>query len=437
MSGDLDAAEEAIQAAEIQGASTGQVHMLRGQLALHRGDDSRAIEHLEQAVRLMPASVAARGMLTSALATESWEQYEQVLLDLEALTPITADDYLFKGFAEFDDPIRGLKTLDEAVRLRDTAIGRALRAELRAYVAMDTANERNADLALQDAGIARGLLPGNSRVLYTNLLAEVIAANVYGVAGKDDQRKVWLETAGRTAAELEPSELLKYPCLGRLYYLEQIGLDHAALELANRAYGPDEPVWALETYSRALYGRGEWEKALMLLEGRKKRTMTLDVTHAYVTTELHNGPARAFEAYQTFAREYPSATGIWFGQSILFLLGRASDACAVARQLKRNRTVDATGWQPHFEALLAYWSDEISDDECVRLSGAGKSRQCSAHYQIALKRLAGGDRAGARRHLQMAVRTHAFVYFSWAWSRTFLARMEKDPTWPPWIPVKK
>ena len=29
-----------------------------------------------------------------------------------------------------------------------------------------------------------------------------------------------------------------------------------------------------------------------------------------------------------------------------------------------------------------------------------------------------------------------FNYFDYDWSEAFLARMEKDPNWPPWIPAK-
>jgi len=29
------------------------------------------------------------------------------------------------------------------------------------------------------------------------------------------------------------------------------------------------------------------------------------------------------------------------------------------------------------------------------------------------------------------------LFLEYDWSRAFLARMEADPTWPPWIPVLK
>src|SRR5262249_21716972 len=54
ISGDFDGAEKATDEAELLGASAGQVRMLRGQVALHRGDADAALGHLQQAVKLLP-----------------------------------------------------------------------------------------------------------------------------------------------------------------------------------------------------------------------------------------------------------------------------------------------------------------------------------------------------------------------------------------------
>src|SRR4029453_1954018 len=63
MGGEFEAAEAATREAELLGAQPGWVRVLHGQIELNRGHPGRAIEELEQAVRLMPDSVAARGML--------------------------------------------------------------------------------------------------------------------------------------------------------------------------------------------------------------------------------------------------------------------------------------------------------------------------------------------------------------------------------------
>jgi hypothetical protein len=62
--------------------------------------------------------------------------------------------------------------------------------------------------------------------------------------------------------------------------------------------------------------------------------------------------------------------------------------------------------------------------------------QCYAHYIIGITRLSEGDRDGAHKHFAAAVATRFTNIQEYDWSRAFLARLERDPTWPPWIPVK-
>jgi tetratricopeptide (TPR) repeat protein len=161
MGGDLEAAEQAIAEAERAGASTGQVRMLRGQIALHRGQSQKAMRHLEQAVRLLPDCVAARGMLAAAYASDGdWQRYDQTIKEMENLSPSTPEDFLFKGYAEANlDPKQGLQTVQKAFNRRPPKrIARLLRAEVRAFLAQDTDDLEEAKEAVRDARFARELL---------------------------------------------------------------------------------------------------------------------------------------------------------------------------------------------------------------------------------------------------------------------------------------
>jgi hypothetical protein len=105
MSGDFNEAEKAIDEAELHGASTGQVRILRGQVALHRGEIESAIPHLEQAAKLLPVgepgAVAARAMLALAcIHNANSARFEQLCQELEDLSPSTPEDLLFKGQVE-------------------------------------------------------------------------------------------------------------------------------------------------------------------------------------------------------------------------------------------------------------------------------------------------------------------------------------------------
>src|SRR5262249_47430473 len=144
---DFDGAAKLADEAELYGASSGQLRMLRGQLAFHRGDMEIAIQHLEQATKLLPVgqggAVAARAMLALAYLnsirisrfTELWRALDQ----LDQLAPITPEDFLFKGLLEAtSNPERGLQTLDAGIRRHDSILGRATRLEARSTRALVT-----------------------------------------------------------------------------------------------------------------------------------------------------------------------------------------------------------------------------------------------------------------------------------------------------------
>jgi tetratricopeptide (TPR) repeat protein len=132
--GDFEQAEAAIDEAQRWGASPGWVRMLRGQLALHRGETEEAVQHLTEAVRLLPGSPAATAMLAVAYWQDAkWEQCEKTLDSLEELPPLTPEDYLFKGYAQATiDPGRGLDGIDKAIHERPNwTVARAIGAEVR------------------------------------------------------------------------------------------------------------------------------------------------------------------------------------------------------------------------------------------------------------------------------------------------------------------
>jgi hypothetical protein len=126
----------------------------------------------------------------------------------------------------------------------------------------------------------------------------------------------------------------------------------------------------------------------------------------------------------------------------------------VAPRLREANGGKATGYEMWALLLLGKrkepedWADltfhllpatTASSSEAELLKSAGKYRNslCFAHYQIGLRRLADGDRDGARRHFQKALDTKSYGAIPYPYARAFLARLEHVPGWPKWIPVKK
>src|SRR5439155_1017648 len=88
---DFDEARQAIREAETLGCSPGQVQMLLGQVALYQGQNDEAIDHLRQAVELLPESVAALAMLAVAYFIEGRiTEYNQALTKATQLPAATS-----------------------------------------------------------------------------------------------------------------------------------------------------------------------------------------------------------------------------------------------------------------------------------------------------------------------------------------------------------
>jgi hypothetical protein len=169
--------------------------MRRGQIALHCGQSRDAIRHLDEAVWLLPNSVAARGMLAAAYADDGhWEWYDQMIREMDPLTPKTPEDFLFKGYAEaYLEPERGLQTIKQAFDGRPmTGIALLLRAEVRAMLAQDTDALDEAEEAVQDAKYARELLHDSPTALWVSLEAHLAKAGVHKHRGEPEKHSAQL-----------------------------------------------------------------------------------------------------------------------------------------------------------------------------------------------------------------------------------------------------
>ena len=127
--GDPDQTEKAIGLAELKGASTGQVRLLRGLVSFQSNDVKPAIDELEQAAQLLPESVAVRALLAIFhYRAGHWARHDQRMNEVAVMQAKNPEDFLFKGYQQsFYDTKIALQTLNEAVELRDTGIARAMR----------------------------------------------------------------------------------------------------------------------------------------------------------------------------------------------------------------------------------------------------------------------------------------------------------------------
>jgi serine/threonine protein kinase len=442
LAGDLGRAERAIGAAELHGASTGQVRLLRGLVHFHGRDVRPAIEDLEQAARLLPSSVAVRALLAIFYyRLFEMAKIEQLVEDLGRLEAVTPKDFLFLGYLQsVFDPDLAVRTLDEAVRRRDTAVARAIRAEVRAHYALERADPSMAAGAQEDARVARGLLPDNPFALSASAQAHLVAAVLHREGGTQSNRQSALAEMERDVRELERFDQYPGVAFCRSLYYAQIGDEAAATEALRRAADrpADNPV--LVAYAADCYRRGETEKALEVLARRKDQgDWGGNLLRAYLLAERPNGgPAQAYEAVREWMGRYGTAENVGLGATALLVLGRKAEAqsyvrgqSAPGRQLGPKR-------QDFSERYRAYASGEDPSEEALLRAARGlRSQRCRAHFLIGMTHLADGDRGGAKYHLRQADANRCYNLFIEYLSLALLARLDNDPAWPPWIPTKK
>jgi tetratricopeptide (TPR) repeat protein len=430
--GDLPKAHKAIVAAEAAGVAPDRVHWLHGLVHFQQGKLEDAIREFESSVALKP-SVAAYAMSARAQFSETFFSGNAFRLHpvlaaskLSSMTPETAEDYLCRGFHTGPiDRAQSLSDLDKAVAMRDTPIARAFRASAEGRIAGDDGDPALTERALDDIRQAKLRLSDNKFVRLTSLGVHLHAASMYEETGQPDKRQAVLEEAGRDAREIEGIRNLG-SVMSRVAYFASIGDENALLEELDRASRRPETSDLAAQYALALYERGRDAEALCVLNERLKPDNGAGQMLRIIlwAGQAEVGPEKAYDRYREFARKR-EANGLkaspyeFYG---LILLGKSKEA------------VDLADSMPPF-----VYGMRVSGSEAELLHSAGKYRinLCYAHYLIGLRRLADGDRPGAREHFRAAVENRSLASTTSPYARAYLARLKRDPEWPRWIPVKK
>jgi serine/threonine protein kinase/lipoprotein NlpI len=447
MGGDLNGAEKAIAEAEKVDASHGSIHMIRGLLALYRGDARPAINELKKAVDLLPQSVAAYALLAYAYAVDGQlDLCQAVFIDhIEKLPAVTPEDYLFKGRIEVGWDARGLKDLDEAIRRRDSTIARVLRADGRSYVALNTSDVSMAQSALEDASAAKSMMPGNPVVIASDLGAHLAAMVVFRDAGDKDQADQSSDEAKKDVRELQRFAAFPFGYVMRVVYLNLTGQEGAAHEVARQGYEQAKSPINCYNYVYSLYLQGDFHRALEVIEqatggteasnNNAKLDSSVSLLRAAIRAEL-NDYSRAVQDYNDSRGSWTEGYSALVNQATGFLLGKKDLAirdCNELRSHPERRSLNSE----HVQRILDYWLGDLPEQDFLKAEGGSRVNRCEAHFYMAVDLLAQGRRTAAREHFQKAVDTGVFGFFEYDWSRLFLKRMEQDPNWPPWIPLQQ
>ncbi len=443
MSGESDRAKKAIREAEQKGASPGQVCWLRGLVHFERSDYGSAIEEFEQAVALMPESVAARAMLARSyfygevyggqgITAKSFD----VMAEMRRLTPSTPEDFLCRGYAiGLFDHAEAMEDLNKAVELRDSPIARAFRANTGNRIALDAGDLPMCERALDDVQRAKFLLPENTFVRELSVHVHLNAAHLYGESDptRADNRRAALEEAKRDVQALEGSHIPPHVTM-RATYFEQVGDEVEALKVLSEAVEREGGKQLLSRYAMALYRQGHVVEALTVLDRQKgPLDRKSEILRPFLLAEHPEyGPGRVEEncrdllARSEFAAS-PNAP------AVLLFLGKRKEAADLSRQIQ----APPAGLRVESQHKLAdYLAGQLSEPDFLRPTSGSRFATCSAHFWVGMVRLSEGNRKAAREHFETVVATGVFTHLTYPYCRTFLERM-KDPNWPRWIDAKR
>jgi serine/threonine protein kinase len=424
MSGDLDEAEKAVQEAERLGASTGEVRMLRGQVALNRSQTKEAVAHLEQAVELLPQSVTALSMLGVAYYYQGrFEEAEDLAAEIERLPVKTPEDSLFKAYLEsqISEAERGLKGLDEAIRQHPSILARLMRADARINRILETGDPADVQGMLEDADAARLALPDNAKALFLSLLAHLHAAWLYKEEGQAERSKQALDQAGRDASALKRFPTVPDAVFYRCYYLEDTGQEEEAFEELRRIAEATEHSLLIESYIRLLYKKREFARALEIAD-KHRGLINVDWVRAIVLAELPDGQLRATRACEELAQRYPTTFPHF--NTVLHLLGRTHEVILASREYRRHPERQQRFYKAYYQKLADYECGLLSGNELLTAVAANRFFKGIAHETIAVTRLSEGDRKAALEHFSKVVALRGLVTPPYNHCRMFLARME-------------
>ena len=192
-----------------------------------------------------------------------------------------------------------------------------------------------------------------------------------------------------------------------------------------------------KNYAMLLYNRGEVERAAEVIKDHVPQGFLRNIALSWFVAELPCGPSRVRELCNQMP-EKPADFRVAWQCIFLCYLGQKEMVPNVLRTFRSNSDRVPGRQAPGFDVLLDFLKEPGTEAEKKILQGVrhSKSGLTFWHFNIGVVRLGEGDRASARVHFEASIRAHDPYAPNYKIGRAFLARMKKDPTWPPWIPTK-
>ncbi|MDC0936553.1 protein kinase [Pirellulales bacterium] len=431
MQGDEEAVQSAVRRAEQLDVPPGRLHILRGQIALFSADFEQGLAEFEAAIELLPNNLAAQALLGETHARlEQWETSRKILERVREIGANSTEDLILMGRMEsYHDPASAEETLDLAIaRDRKNIAARLIRGIIRAKRAYHEGDPAAAERALSDFRQASSFLEETPYLLSELLRANLTAAAAYEAAGQQAAQQRHLEEAGVLAERLRKYQLDYQAHRWRAYYFDQIGdLDSAVAEwqsIQQKTIG---------FLVMTLYRAGRFDEALVACDIYEAGaiTGTSDFCHSFVV-------AASCDSAEELLADFNFETMLAWNRNttrrsayILWCLAGQRDRAA--EEVRAIGIADSAS-EPS-RNLFDFVSGSHSAKEYLTKSRPSREGLSRAHLIVGIDCLARGQRNQAREHFEQSADYRLNYEFFTAMSRALLAQLDRDPAWPPWIPI--
>src|SRR5262249_28127609 len=158
-SGGLVQGRSAYLVAQMAHVEAHQVYWLNVLIQFQRGDWRAAIKEFQSSLALKPTVAAHAMWVTAALYAYAQsggnmtgiEFWPQAQLALKSMEPVTAEDYMCKGFTRApNDREEWMRNLDKAIEMRDSPIAHAFRAAAACAKGLNESDLKTTESGLKD-----------------------------------------------------------------------------------------------------------------------------------------------------------------------------------------------------------------------------------------------------------------------------------------------
>jgi hypothetical protein len=440
MSGQFAEADAALLEAERLGADLAERRFVAGIVSHYRGDSGAAKRLLQEACGERPDWIAPRAFLAVVCDyTADWAGEAENGSAALRLTPVTAEDFLFRGYmVGLSNYVDGLRDVDEAWSRRRSVLAQFIRAEVLSGKADDTGSVEDAAAARDAFRGARAFSGDAPMVSVGGLYFYAIGCNNCRLHGRDEEAKQWLaegeadfRVAGTEACRRHPASLEIRSTFLQLRDGTAQALDPENREAGRRGANTSQ----CKTYLGSLLRRKKTDEALEYLKSIPENG-SFDMTYLrvlfLVDRDLEQARAECARAVRESGRSGDREPLV----CALSLVGQEREARRQADILAKTPPASRS-WDDlqTFTGQIfarAYSGQAI---EAEKAADGSRWKLHIAYKALGFAALARGDRAEAVKWFK-ADEYPPITFGDRVWKLAVRERVLEDPVWPPWLAGK-